>query len=347
MVQRTGDLWPAASGSASLGAEQINGMGGFSDEVIPYAHIHANSGVFHGNHGQSGVLRFNQEDNVFEVSVNGGLTYTALSTGGAGISTLQEAYDGGQTIYIDGAQDMQISAGNHKLRLGTDGDKAEVSLSGLVENPVSDLEVGDLSMIVHSQEPWNGGTTVPASNAEAAALSLGIGGPVVNTSSGVVNLCVSSGVTQFINTTIQTVDIFGISLDFLAAGNSIPDKHYLNTTGDDIMILVPGLYRAHYNVSFTKTTGTTRQQVDTELRLNNKVIFGSPTHTYLRTNSVTNKGTSSAMVLFDANARDIVRVFCILPSSPAGNTITTIAREGCLVIERLGPKRGLVTVSPT
>jgi hypothetical protein len=52
--------------------------------------------------------------------------------GGGGASTLQEAYDNGQTIFIDGAQDLQFAAGAHKFKLGTDGDKAEISMSGLL-----------------------------------------------------------------------------------------------------------------------------------------------------------------------------------------------------------------------
>lgn len=85
MARQTGDLWPATSGSASLGAEQINGAGGFSREIRPFRHIHLNSGVFHpGIGGTSGVIRFADTSlsttRGFELSVNGGANYN-LSIG--------------------------------------------------------------------------------------------------------------------------------------------------------------------------------------------------------------------------------------------------------------------------
>jgi len=84
MAHQVGDLWPYASGTASLGVEQLNGEGGFSDDYRPFAHVHMNSGVYHGSMGLSGVVRFaeNVKKNTsgglidgFDFSVDGGITY--------------------------------------------------------------------------------------------------------------------------------------------------------------------------------------------------------------------------------------------------------------------------------
>ncbi len=100
MAKRVGDLWPAASGTASLGVDQTTGPeGGFSTEIRPFNHIHLTSGVWHTHLlCQSGVIRFSQVLQAFEVSVDGGLTYAILSVGGD--QALQAAYDGGDEILL-------------------------------------------------------------------------------------------------------------------------------------------------------------------------------------------------------------------------------------------------------
>lgn len=75
-----GDLSPYASGLCSLGVDQI-GDGFDADSIRPFLHIHQVSGIFHDPlGGQSGVLRYNQAAGAFQVSVDGGLTFTDLST---------------------------------------------------------------------------------------------------------------------------------------------------------------------------------------------------------------------------------------------------------------------------
>src|SRR6185436_1822363 len=81
MARQVGDLWPQASGSASLGAEMSGG--GFTGEMRPFAHIHINSGVFHHpTRGGSGIIRFQStngqlgsNENFFGFSFNGGKEY--------------------------------------------------------------------------------------------------------------------------------------------------------------------------------------------------------------------------------------------------------------------------------
>lgn len=96
MFRKTGDLVPFASGSASLGVDQIDGQGGFSTEIRPYAHMHMNSGVFHGHRGASGVIRYNNGQ--LEKSDDGGITFTSFAAGASDPHSQQAAYDGGNEI---------------------------------------------------------------------------------------------------------------------------------------------------------------------------------------------------------------------------------------------------------
>jgi len=74
MAREIGDLWPQASGTASLGAEMMNNA--FTGEIRPFNNIHIMSGVFHGHYGSSGVIRFREgngnQGHGFQVSFDGG-----------------------------------------------------------------------------------------------------------------------------------------------------------------------------------------------------------------------------------------------------------------------------------
>ena len=507
MAQRTGDLWPAVSGGASLGAEQIGGIpAGFTGTIRPYRTIHLVSGVWH-NRGSSGIIRYtagddephggtfpagnpqgfqfsvddgvrydftlgvarnNQQTTVFSsnridpflikasghmysvaelsnniesiasaVNINalnglagfisatafnqvtltsqitdvvaralngdvklqgritsngvggqislaafatsgqleyrfgphqswyiktsdsstsgpfgdgynplvpsGNILQMILENGSGGGETLQETYDLGQTIFLDGAQDLQISAGNHKFRLGTDGDKAEISMSGLLSTPAVDAEVGDMSMIVHGQIPLHGGVTTPTTNAEAVALSLGPGVPSVNTGSGIVNVSIGSGISQFFNISAQTLSASPLNVNFPSTGNNIPDQHYASDANDDILVLVPGCYKVSYTANMHKTVGTTRQQADVEMQIDGLTILGSDASCYLRNATNEDKGTANAVFLFDADAGSVVSMVITLTNVPGGETVVTLPRGCNVVIERIGARRGTTT----
>lgn len=75
-----GSPLPNTSGSTHLGYDPTT-----IKEINPYLTVHQHSGVFHGILGQSGVLRFNQGPSalyLFEISVDGGLTYDSLPASG-------------------------------------------------------------------------------------------------------------------------------------------------------------------------------------------------------------------------------------------------------------------------
>lgn len=101
MVRVIGDIWPAASGSSSLGIDQT-ACCPIGDEIRPFNHIHMNSGVWHDPlQGQSGIVRYSRHLSAFEASVDGGLTFDVLMTSGQ-IDTghsIERAYVGGNEMH--------------------------------------------------------------------------------------------------------------------------------------------------------------------------------------------------------------------------------------------------------
>jgi hypothetical protein len=115
----TGDINPQASGSASIGVNQVDGIGGFNTNIKPYAHIHINSGVWHDptNGEPSGVLRFgvrNEQSTSgppsnppgFELSFDGGASFPLRICGSRKSlysgSTIQQMTPGAFTLHSSG-----------------------------------------------------------------------------------------------------------------------------------------------------------------------------------------------------------------------------------------------------
>lgn len=90
----TGDLLPQASGSASIGVNQTNGSP--TSTILPYNHVHMISGVWHDQSGQSGVLRYNRAAGGFEVSIDGGATFSLVASTTS--IDLDDAYEVGNEI---------------------------------------------------------------------------------------------------------------------------------------------------------------------------------------------------------------------------------------------------------
>jgi hypothetical protein len=120
-----GDLVPTHSGFANLGVNvNENAQNAFDiTSIRPFNHIHQISGVFHDPvHGQSGIVRFDQQQGCFEVSVDGGITFDCLLTtlDGSGIHDINGAT--GPLVTLDGANGAAIL---------TDGNTLTVDVSGL------------------------------------------------------------------------------------------------------------------------------------------------------------------------------------------------------------------------
>jgi hypothetical protein len=102
---KTFDLLPFTSGVAAIGVNMSAGDVFDATTISPYNRFHVVSGVWHdGLVGSSGVIRFNAAAPQFEVSLNGGLTFSPLSTGG--VSSIGVIGD----VNLTGAVDLATRA---------------------------------------------------------------------------------------------------------------------------------------------------------------------------------------------------------------------------------------------
>jgi hypothetical protein len=160
-----GDLVPVASGFANLGVDvnpnAQNAFNATQGEIRPFNHIHQVSGIFHDPlHGQSGVLRFNQNVAAFQVSIDGGLTFQSLSAG-AGVDSVGVLGDANLTGNID----LASAASSGFLAIFDTGDASpiqfavdQLGLSGLWDFPTQ----GFNGSVVNELTDFNG-TTVQGS----------------------------------------------------------------------------------------------------------------------------------------------------------------------------------------
>lgn len=218
-----GDLVPVASGFANLGVEVSsnaqNAFDGSQGEIRPFNHIHQVSGVFHDPlHGQSGVLRFNQNAGAFQVSVDGGLTFQSLSANGvSSVGVLGDAN-------LIGDIDLASAAASGFLAIFDTGDASpiqfavdQLGLSGLWDFPTQ----GFNGSVVNELTDFNG-TTVQGSVSivGASGIIVDIVGQTMtiasNTDVGSVARCYTEAfgalttwtVTHSLNTTNVSVQVF-------------------------------------------------------------------------------------------------------------------------------------------
>jgi hypothetical protein len=103
MVRINGDIIPSSSGLAHLGINGGPNAGAFDISTLsPFGNIHQLSGIFHDPIlGQSGVIRFDYAGGAFEVSVDGGLTFNDLVTGGTVVTSIGVLGDANLTGAVD------------------------------------------------------------------------------------------------------------------------------------------------------------------------------------------------------------------------------------------------------
>lgn len=85
------DLIPGASGFANLGVDVDSNAQNAYDitSLAPFNHVHMISGVWHDPiMGQSGVVRYNRQQAAFQVSVDGGLTFSNIATGATVVTSV-------------------------------------------------------------------------------------------------------------------------------------------------------------------------------------------------------------------------------------------------------------------
>lgn len=102
-MRLNGDIIPSLSGAAHLG---INSAGATAFDITtlaPFGSIFQLSGVFLDPIlGQSGVIRYSRQQAAFQVSVDGGLTFTNLVTAGGTVTSIGVLGD----VDLTGAVDL-------------------------------------------------------------------------------------------------------------------------------------------------------------------------------------------------------------------------------------------------
>ncbi len=102
MPRINGDLRPISSGIGHLGINAAGETAFDMSTLTPFGHIHQLSGVFHDPLlGESGVLRYSRAAAAFQISVDGGLTFSNLSTAAPSVTSIGVIGDVNLTGHVD------------------------------------------------------------------------------------------------------------------------------------------------------------------------------------------------------------------------------------------------------
>lgn len=235
-----GDLVPSSSGIAHLGING-NGAGAFDMATLrPFGNIHLVSGVYHDPLlGQSGVLRFSQAAGAFQVSVNGGASFSNLSTAGgvtsigvigdadltgavdlavpsSGFMTIQDTADGSPLLFsvnaigLSGLYGFPTQGFNGKIVneiADQSGDKANGSLT---INGAGDITTNFIGNTLTISTTGPRGYTTTFSNTDSTVITHSL-----NSSSLVVNVWDNSAAPQqLIPDLLEITDANSVTLKF-------------------------------------------------------------------------------------------------------------------------------------
>lgn len=152
MPRINGDIRPISSGIGHLGINAGDATSFDISTLSPFGHIHLLSGVFHNEVGTSGIFRFGATS--MEVSNDGGITFTPIATGSAGVSSVGVIGGANLTGDIDlasvgsGFISITDTAGASPILIGVD----TLGLSGLWGFPTQ----GFNGRVVNSLTDFNG-----------------------------------------------------------------------------------------------------------------------------------------------------------------------------------------------
>lgn len=347
MARETGDLWPQASGSASLGVEMTNGM--VTRSIRPFLQIHQVSGIFvDALLGQSGVIRFNLEKRAFQASIDGGSSFrsivTSESTLGFNDLSLQDAYYGGTVIQTDSRGPTQLRGGSvWALSINAfEKNFPHILMSGIASNSFAGgTQRGAFWLQGHTGGVVNQSRGTVEDYDEARARSLGIDTFFLQTVSGVVGVRSTSGVSQFYNSTASSsIDATGRLANLNTQVNT--DRHFAVNASSGITFFVPGLYLITYSAVLEKNNGNLAQQVNTELRVydrfgNGQKLAGSDSSAVLRDASTLNLNTSNGQWLGDILPGETVQLFASTSTTPyADNTVRFASRKCNVIVQWMG-----------
>lgn len=273
-------------------------------------------------------------------------------------ASLQTAYEGGEVISTSVAQGGPVriigtdTYGLHLLQ--NEAGHPHILFSG-VKKPVSfGNNEGSFYLSKHSlgRSEDLARLNIPTldNDADIKARSVGHNTFFINTGSGIANVSVASGIASFVNlTNSSAIDETGLNINFIGLSQLIPDNYMTAVSNSGIIIYVPGFYRLQYSVFADKTLGNLAQTIRTSARVNDKFgrtfeIFGGESYAYLRNNNQHNKNTATAVSLVDFNAGDTVNLHVrTTEAPPADNSVRIPTRGSSVVIEYIGPQRGLTT----
>lgn len=220
-----GDLIPSVSGRAHLGVDGGPNPGSFDTSpgaIRPFGHIHQVSGVFHDPLlGQSGVMRFSQAQDCFEISTDGGLTFdclitTATAGGVTSVGILGEANligDVDFTFPVSGFILIEDDGGASPLSWSVN----TLALSGLWDFPTQ----GFNGRVVNALTDFNG------TEAQGVIEVVGVSGIIVD----IIGQTMTIGADIELNTVARCyAETFGASVTWVA-------NHALNTLDVSVMVL--------------------------------------------------------------------------------------------------------------
>lgn len=250
------------------------------------------------------------------------------------LPTLQTGYENNNNVFVTSAfGDLGIASQSAKFRIASSEERSHIQLSGVLAPASVDHERGDLTFMLH-QDSEDG--SLPTSEAEARAQSLGYGQLVYDTGSGIVNLVTGSGIMEIKNdTSAQTFTTGTVTIGLLTAG--IPDKHYhIDTTNDQIVILVPGLYHFHYAVNTDVTSGASRSIIRVRLLHNGTALTRYNSYAYAR-EATAGEGTCRNAGFLLLEAGDTLELQA--NRDIGGNTCAVLANETHIGLWHVGPLR--------
>jgi len=277
--------------------------------------------------------------------------------GGGGITNLQEAYEGGNTITTVTADGAVTVVGNTEDALHLSSlEQSVLNLSGVFAPGAGKVNQGDIWFARHQLTPehndlpgivgdQDGGNGLAGGT---PTLFLHTGG------SGITSVRVASGIAQFFNIPATDFDRDGAYADFRNAGQVAKDRHFRAINGSGVAVWAEGCYRCTYSASIEKTDGNLMQGVEANIHIGGKQgqlykIAGGESFCQLRDSAALNGNTANGQAVMDVFAGEVVNIRVRTTEIPVAPNQVRIASQGTsMILEFLGPIRGTSNArSPT
>lgn len=244
--------------------------------------------------------------------------------------------------------------------------RSPMQISGMLAVPLKSStnqnnQEGDVFMCHHSvigrppKLPNSNFTpyTPPDFDFESDARSLGHATMAYNTGSGIINLMVGSGIyygSALSNNFLVSTTEYPNRIRFF---DQISDANFAFDTGPTgVRIFTPGLYRARYNVTVEKQSGTNIRTIasravvyhnneDATIFNGDRTVPGSISFASAQNTSNWQRASMCNEFLFNADAGDFIAVEAFhIDLSGAANGFVISPSGSNIIIQKIGPKRG-------